>query len=140
MQRIRGEADTCDDLYRVFKAAPAGTVLRETRALSQVPGTIAGELAHLDDNEVSTALTSGNALVFLMLCKRSATLASGAAPVVAGAAAPAAEGSPAIDPALGFGQGPSRAQVREELVNQRLGALADGWLAELKANAIIRTP
>jgi hypothetical protein len=30
--------------------------------------------------------------------------------------------------------------VREELVNQRLGALADGWLAELKANAIIRTP
>lgn len=139
-ERIRGEADTCDDLYRVFKAAPAGTVLRETRALSQVPGTIAGELAHLDDNEVSTALTSGNALVFLMLCKRSATLASGAAPVVAGAAAPAAEGSPAIDPALGFGQGPSRAQVREELVNQRLGALADGWLAELKANAIIRTP
>lgn len=139
-ERIRGEVDTCDDLYRVFKGAPAGTVLRETRALSQVPATIAGELAHLDDNEVSATLTSGNALVFLMLCKRSATLASGAAPVVADTSAADAGGSPAIDPTLGFGQGPSRAQVREELVNQRLGALADGWLAELKANAIIRTP
>ncbi|MEI2804990.1 MAG: peptidylprolyl isomerase [Albidovulum sp.] len=139
-ERIRGEVDTCDDLYRVFKGAPAGTVLRETRALSQVPATIAGELAHLDDNEVSATLTSGNALVFLMLCKRSATLASGAAPVVADTSAADAGGSPAIDPTLGFGQGPSRAQVREELVNQRLGALADGWLAGLKANAIIRTP
>ena len=137
-ERIRGEIDTCDDLYRVFGGAPAGTVRRETRALSQVPGDIAGELARLDDNEVSTALTSGGGLVFLMLCKRSATLAAGAS--AADLAAPAADGVPAIDPTLGFGQGPSRAQVREELVNQRLGALADGWLAELKANAIIRTP
>lgn len=89
---------------------------------------------------MSTALTSGGSLVFLMLCKRSATLAAGAAPAVADTSAPAVGGPPAIDPTLGFGQGPSRAQVREELVNQRLGALADGWLAELKANAIIRTP
>jgi len=138
--RIRGEVDTCDDLYRVLKGAPAGTILRETRSLTQMPGNIAAELAHLDDNEVSTALTSGGSLVFLMLCKRSATLAAGAAPAVADTSAPAAGGPPAIDPTLGFGQGPSRAQVREELVNQRLGALADGWLAELKANAIIRTP
>ena len=139
-QRIRGEVDTCDDLHRVLKGAPGGTILRETRALSQVPGNIAAELAHLDDNEVSTALTSGGSLVFLMLCKRSATLAAGAAPAVADTSAPAVGGPPAIDPTLGFGQGPSRAQVREELVNQRLGALADGWLAELRANAIIRTP
>ncbi len=138
--RIRGEVDTCDDLYRVLRGAPAGAILRETRALTQVPGNIAAELAHLDDNEVSTALTSGGSMVFLMLCKRSATLAAGAAPVVADTSAPAVGGPPAIDPTLGFGQGPSRAQVREELVNQRLGALADGWLAELRANAIIRTP
>lgn len=137
-ERIRGEIDTCDDLYRVFKAAP-GSVQRETRVQSQVPGNLAAELAHLDDNEVSTALTSGNALVFLMLCKRSATLAAGSE--VEAAPAPAtAEGVPALDPKLGFGRGPTRAQVREELTNQRLAALADGWLAELKANAIIRTP
>lgn len=138
--RIRGEVDTCDDLYRALKGVPAGTILRETRALSQVPGNIAAELAHLDDNEVSTALTSGDALVFLMLCKRSATLADVALPVLSDATAATADGIPAIDPTLGFGQGPSRAQVREELTNQRLGGLAEGWLAELKANAIIRTP
>ncbi|KAB2881924.1 MAG: peptidylprolyl isomerase [Albidovulum sp.] len=139
-ERIRGEVDTCDDLYRVFSGAPAGTVRRETRALAQVPADIAGELARLDDNEVSTALTSGGGLVFLMLCRRSATLAAGPAPSAADLAAPAADGVPAIDPTLGFGQGPNRAQVREELTNQRLAALADGWLAELRANAIIRTP
>jgi peptidyl-prolyl cis-trans isomerase SurA len=138
--RIRGEVDTCDDLYRALKGTPEGAIRRETRALSQVPADIAGELARLDDNEVSTALTSGNALVFLMLCKRSATVAAGAAPVAGGVSAPAGDGAPAIDPALGFGLGPSRDQVREELTNQRLGALADGWLAELKAEAIIRTP
>lgn len=139
-ERVRGEVDTCDDLYRVAKGRPAGELLRETRPLSQVPGDIAAELARLDDNEASTGLTRGNALVFLMLCKRSATLAAGSAPVVTDLSAPAADGVPTIDPALGFGQGPSRAQVREELVNQRIAGIADGYLAELRANAIIRTP
>ena len=139
-ERVRGEVDTCDDLYRVAKGRPAGDLLRETRPMNQVPADIAAELARLDDNEASTALTRGNALVFLMLCKRSATLAAGSAPVMSDVSAPAADGVPAIDPALGFGQGPSRAQVREELVSQRLAGFADGYLAELRANAIIRTP
>ena len=139
-ERVRGEVDTCDDLYRVAKGRPAGELLRETRPMNQVPADIAAELARLDDNEASTALTRGNALVFLMLCKRSATLAAGSAPVMSDVSAPAADGVPAIDPALGFGQGPSRAQVREELVSQRLAGFADGYLAELRANAIIRTP
>ena len=33
-----------------------------------------------------------------------------------------------------------RAQVREELVNQRLGGLAEGYMASLKANAMIARP
>lgn len=139
-ERVRSEVDTCDDLYRAAKGYPAEQLLRETRALTQVPGDIAAELAGLDDNETSTGLTRGNALVLLMLCKRSATLAAGSAPVVADVSAPAADGVPALDPTLGFGQGPSRAQVREELTNQRLAGFADGYLAELRANAIIRTP
>lgn len=139
-ERVRGEVDTCDDLYRVARGRPASELVRETRPLAEVPADIAAELARLDDNEASTGLTRGNALVFLMLCKRSATLAAGSAPVVTDVSAPTADGVPAIDPALGFGQGPSRAQVREELVNQRLAGLADGYLAELRANAIIRTP
>lgn len=139
-ERVRGQVDTCDDLYRVARGLPSEQLLRETRPLTQVPSDIAAELARLDDNEVSTALTRGNALVLLMLCKRSATLADGAAPVATGVSVASPDGVPAIDPELGFGHGPSRAQVREELTNQRLGALAEGYLAELKANAIIRTP
>ncbi|OYX41866.1 MAG: hypothetical protein B7Z02_14745 [Rhodobacterales bacterium 32-67-9] len=139
-ERVRGEVDTCDDLYRVAKGRPANELLRETRPMSQVPAEIAAELARLDDNESSTALTRGEALVFLMLCKRSATLAAGGVPAVTDVSAPTGDGVPAIDPTLGFGQGPSRAQVREELINQRLASQADGYLAELRANAIIRTP
>ncbi|MCU9846475.1 peptidylprolyl isomerase [Defluviimonas sp. WL0024] len=137
--RIRAKADTCDDLYRVLRGAPATQLIRETRPLGQVPADIASVLAGLDENEVSTALTRGNAQVFLMLCDRDATLAEGGAPVVDPAAI-APEGAPAIDPELGFGAGPSRAQIREELTNQRLGNLADGYLAELRSAAIIHRP
>ncbi|MDW4548680.1 peptidylprolyl isomerase [Defluviimonas sp. D31] len=137
--RIRASADTCDDLYRVLRGAPATQLIRETRPIGQVPADIAAALAGLDRNEVSTALTRGNAQVFLMLCNRDATIAEGGAPV-ADPAATAPEGAPAIDPDLGFGSGPSRAQMREELTSQRLGNLADGYLAELRSAAIIQRP
>ncbi len=136
--RVRGEVDTCDDLYRVARGRPAELLLRDTQPLPRVPADIAAELARLDANENSTALTRGNALVFLMLCKRSATIAEGTDPTVTVTAD--AEGLPAIDPTLGFGAGPSRAQVREELTNQRLAGLAEGYLAELRADAIIVAP
>lgn len=139
--RVRGEVDTCDDLYRVARGKPAELLLRDTLPLPRVPADIAAELARLDDNESSTALTRGNALVFLMLCKRSATIAEGTDPTVpVTVSTEPAEGVPAIDPTLGFGAGPNRAQVREELTNQRLAGLAEGFLAELRADAIIDTP
>ena len=77
--------DTCDDLYRVAKGLPEGQLTRETLPQTRLPGDIARELAPMDDNEVSTGLTRGNALVFLMLCKRSATEALDAAKLTAAA-------------------------------------------------------
>lgn len=141
-ERVRGEVDTCDDLYRVAKGKPAEQLLRDTRPMTQVPGDIAAELVRMDRNDTSVALTRGNALVFLMLCNRSATIAEGTDPTlpVTATAEDLPEGTPAINPELGFGRGPGRAQVREELVNQRLAGLAEGYLAELRANAIIVTP
>jgi peptidyl-prolyl cis-trans isomerase SurA len=138
-ERVRGEVDTCDDLYRALPGASPDRLTRTSQSMAAVPADIAAELSHLDDREVSTALVRGDALVFLMLCNRSATIDLTAVP------APAdpdlgVEGAPEIIPELGFGGGPSRAQVREELVNQRLAGLADGYLAELRANAIIRNP
>ncbi|MGC1429225.1 MAG: peptidylprolyl isomerase [Albidovulum sp.] len=137
-ERVRGEVDTCDDLYRAARGVPAELLLRETRPLRQVPADIAAALAPLDDNESSIALTRGNALVFLMLCKRTATIADGSTGALGQSAG--IEGAPAIDPTLGFGAGPSRSQIREELTNQRIAGLADGLLAEMRANAIIQRP
>ena len=148
--RIRGEVDTCDDLYRVAKGLPEGQLTRETLPQTRLPGDIARELAPMDDNEVSTGLTRGNALVFLMLCKRSATEALDAAKLTAAAKAESAGATvavaengatpPAIDPDMTFATGPTPAQVRDELTNQRLGQLAESYMQDLKANAIIRTP
>lgn len=141
-ERVRGEVDTCDDLYRVARGKPAEQLLRDTRAANEVPGDVAAELARMDRNDTSVALTRGNALVFLMLCNRSATIAEGTDPTVpvTVTAGDLPEGTPAIDPELGFGRGPSRAQIRDELTNQRLAGLAEGYLAELRANAMIVTP
>jgi peptidyl-prolyl cis-trans isomerase SurA len=145
--RIRGEVDTCDDLYRVAKGLPADQLTRETRRETQLPGDLAREIATLDDNEVSTGLTRGNALVFLMLCRRSATQSADAATLEASAKAEATpavtesgEAPPPIDPDLTFAKGPALPDMSSELTNQRLGQLAEAYLQDLKANAIIRTP
>lgn len=148
--RLGAAIDTCDDLYRIARGQPAGTLLRETRTMASVPADIAAELARLDDNEVSIARIGGATAVLVMLCHRSATVAATALSAPDAAALASADTAPAvpfkigevprIDPDLGFGKGPTRAQLREELVNQRLGGMADGQLARLRAEAIIRRP
>ncbi len=110
--KIAAEIDTCDDLYGVAEGQPADRLLRDTLPVSEIQGDIALELARLDDNEVSTALTTGDgqALVFLMLCGR--TLAVNAD----------------VD----------REQVRQNLINQRLASYASGYISELRADAVIQ--
>ncbi|MCB2129606.1 MAG: peptidylprolyl isomerase [Rhodobacteraceae bacterium] len=136
-ERIRGEVDTCDDLYRVARKLPADRLTRETRALTQVPADIAAELAHLDENEISSALSRGDARVVLMLCTRRATLSASAITVPVTATDAADGAAPAIDPSLGFAQGPNRDRVRDELTDQKLAKMAEAYLAELKAMAVI---
>ncbi len=142
--RLRGQVDTCDDLYPISRKLPADRLQRQTAAQTALPADIARELAALDEGEASTALTRGGATIFLMLCKRTATVAEGSLPGTLPVAAPTEtqDGKPAprISDELGFGAGPSREQVRQELLNQRLGGLADGYLEELKADAVITRP
>lgn len=109
---IKARVDTCDDLYGVAKGQPEQQLLRDTLPMAEVQGDVAMELAKLDDGEVSTALTTGDgqALVFLMLCGRT----------------------------LALSEDVSREQVRQNLVNQRLASYADGYLAQLKADAVIQ--
>ncbi len=71
---LKTQVDACDDLYAFAKGQPEGVLERETVAPAELPQDFAIELSKLDDGEVSTALTrsDGQALVFLMMCGRTA--------------------------------------------------------------------
>ncbi|MEP5759575.1 MAG: peptidylprolyl isomerase [Litoreibacter sp.] len=114
-QELAGSIDTCDDLYTPAKSLPEGAFDRVVLPSSELPSDIALELARLDNNEISTNLTRGDAMVFVMLCGR--TLAQPESP----------EGE-AVD---------VRAQMRNRLFNQRLASYADSFLEELRADALI---
>lgn len=101
--------DTCDDLYGVARDLPEEYLRREVRPLPEVPADVRGELARLDANETSTAIRRGGAQVLLMLCGRTAVT----------------EGE--VD----------RGEIRRQLVNQRVESYASGYLAELRADAVI---
>jgi peptidyl-prolyl cis-trans isomerase SurA len=109
---LRASVDVCDDLYAVAKAQPEDRLMVETVPLGQVPAAIGAELANLDPGESSTAIKRGEWQVFLMLCSR----------------------TPVQELA------PQRDDIRTQLINQRLGGYAERYLAELRAEAIIREP
>ncbi len=114
-EKVRARANSCGDLYAVAKGLPETRLLRETRPQGAIPADLARELARLDAGEASTALERDGNLIFLMLCNRARVLPTGTA-------------------------APSRAEVANALINERLAAYAEGYLADLLARAIIRRP
>lgn len=109
---VRDQVDTCDDLYGVARNQPPQVLDRSTLAPAEIPADVALELARLDAGEVSYNLTrdNGQTLVFLMLCARTNA------------------GAGATDPET----------IRTQIRGQRLAALADALLEDLRASAIIR--
>ncbi len=110
--QVRAQVDTCDDLYGVAKNQPQEVLDRLTLAPADIPRDVAIELARLDPGEVSTSLTrdNGQTLVFLMLCARNAAGSDGADPETIG----------------------------NQIRSQRLAALAEALLEDLRASAVIR--
>ena len=109
---MAGKVDTCDDLYGINRKQAPERLNFQTRPISEVPQDVALELSKLDDGEVSTTLTRGGNLLLLMMCSR----------------------TPA------FEEAPDRENMRLSLFSQRLAALGNGYLAELRASALIRYP
>lgn len=107
-RRLEARIDTCDDLYGVAQGAPAGTLTRTVSATADIPADLREELALLDDDEISTRLTRGGFLRFVMLCGR------------------VAEQTEENLQALG-----------QQLLSQRLQGYADSLLAELRSDADI---
>ncbi len=110
--RLRAAADDCPMLMGEAKGLPEDRMTRTKAGLETVPGDVALELAKLDLNETSVALTRGGYRRMLMLCGR----------------------EPVLEPM------PTRDQVREQVINQKLEGLAEGYMEELRSAAIIREP
>ncbi|CUH39638.1 Peptidyl-prolyl cis-trans isomerase SurA [Jannaschia seosinensis] len=106
--QLRARVDTCDDLYGIAQGEPAERLIRETRDVSALPADLRQELGRLDPGEVSTRLTAGGNLRFVMLCER---------PV-----------APSEDMFQAVGQ---------QILNQRLTSYAQSYLDELRADAVI---
>jgi peptidyl-prolyl cis-trans isomerase SurA len=109
---IRAAADECNDLYGQANGLPEDRLTVTKGPLDSVPGDVALELAKLDPGESSIALTRGGYRRLVMLCSREQTLETP----------------------------PTRDQIRERVINQKLEGLAEGYLEELRAAAIIREP
>lgn len=110
--QILAASDECNDLYGQAKGLPEDRLTITKSALEAVPGDVALELARLDPGEASTTLTRGGFRRLLMLCGREQVL----------------------EPA------PTRDQIREQVINQKLEGMAEGYLEELRAAALIREP
>ncbi|MEL6645041.1 MAG: peptidylprolyl isomerase [Pseudomonadota bacterium] len=106
---LAGALDTCDDMFGVARGLPADQFVREVLPVNQIPRDVAGVLASLDADEISVDLMRGTTRVIVMLCGRTSEIS----------------------------QGLDRADVRAQLRNQRLASYADGFLAELLADAVI---
>ena len=108
---VKNRIDTCDDLYGLAQGQPADVLDRQTLPPDQIAQDLALELAKLDVDEVSTAVTRADAVLVLMLCSRT----------------PATAGE--VD----------RDAIRNQLRSQRLEGYSNGLLADLKAAATIVT-
>ncbi|WP_269147174.1 MULTISPECIES: peptidylprolyl isomerase [Paracoccus] len=133
--RIAALSDTCADLFVHARNLPPEQIQRQTLSQGQIPTAEAIRLAVLDDNE-STIVSQGGSAEILMLCKRqSALLAGNAQEAPVPVTAEGEEGAAPDPDAL-----PDREQMRGQIFSGKVGQAADNYLAELRANAIIRRP
>lgn len=132
---LAARARTCDTLYT--DAGSAGTAIqRQTASQNAIPALIATQLASLDDNEAAV-VNYGTGADLVMLCSRQPAILAEAQSDVAVTALP----DDGVEAAIPGNQAvPSREAVREELFSRKANTAADAYLAELRADAVIRRP
>jgi peptidyl-prolyl cis-trans isomerase SurA len=115
---LGNRVDSCKDLYAEARGLPEDRLTVKKSSVDALPGDVALQLAQLDPGEASTALTRGPWRVYLMLCSRE--------PMPTDTDNPDAE----ID----------RNGIRDAIIAQELSSRADGYLEELRSEAIIKQP
>ena len=134
-QSVAAQARSCGDLYTFAKDLPDAQVRQQTASQGAIPGDIGMLLASLDENE-ATVLNRGNAAEVVMLCDRTPALLTGLEGGPVATATTNGEDSTAANAdAL-----PQRSAVRDQLYNRKIAQAADAYLAEQRANAVIRRP
>ncbi len=133
--QLAARARSCDTLYSEAGGA-AGAIQRQTQSQNAIPTLIATQLASLDDNEAAV-VNYGNAAELVMLCSRQPAILAEAQDDVATTALPDDGVEAAVPDAQAL---PDREVVREELFNRKASTAADAYLAELRADAVIRRP
>jgi len=160
--QILSVADSCDQVYVQANRYAGDVIRRQTLPLSSVPLDVAQRFASLDANE-GTVIDYGNGARLVMLCRRTPTLIDepdmattlpglpvparreDMQPPPSAADAPSAENaaSDAVAAAGLAGAEPplrSRDEVRAAIFNHKVNIAADAYLAELRADALMRRP
>ncbi|WP_234854163.1 peptidylprolyl isomerase [Paracoccus everestensis] len=132
---LAARALSCDDLY-VQAGAQAGQVQRQTVPQGAIPTLVAQRLASMDADEAGV-VDYGNGADLVMLCSRQPALVADMAADVPTTALPDDGVEAAVPNASDL---PTREAVRDEIFNRKANAAAEAYLAELRAEAIIRRP
>lgn len=127
---------SCDDLYVQAGAEISAQINRQTASQNAIPALIATQLASLDADEAAV-VNYGNGAELVMLCSRQpALLANEDADV-----ATTAEEPDGVEAAIPNPSGiPTREAVREQIFNRKANEMANAFLQELRADAVIRRP
>lgn len=135
-QSVSAQAHSCGDLYVFANGLPDAQVRQQTATQSAIPGDVGMLLASLDENE-STVINRGIAAEVVMLCDRQPALLAGldAGPVATATTNGEGETAAANADAL-----PQRESVRDQIFNRKIAQAADAYLAEQRADAVIRRP
>ncbi|MBE2275733.1 MAG: peptidylprolyl isomerase [Rhodobacteraceae bacterium] len=112
LARIKAGTDTCNDLNGFARGLPAEALTLHEGTAAETPRDVGLELARLDIGEFATARTATGNLRLIMLCAR----------------------APVMEPE------PSRDQIKQQIVNQRIEGLAERYLEELRSAALLREP
>ena len=109
IKAIRANINHCDDLYGWAKGNPNHVLKRKTVKRAEIDGPTRNILTNLDENEYVIA-TQEPTTTLIMMCSRSQTLDL---------------------------EEQDLAQIRDGLLNQRLGSYADSYLENLRDDARI---
>lgn len=128
---------SCDDLYVQAGAEISSQIDRQTASQNAIPAMIATRLASLDADEAAVVDYGNGSADLVMLCSRQpALLANEEANV-----ATTAEEPDGVEAAIPNPSGiPTREAVREQLFNRKANEMANAYLQELRADAVIRRP